>query len=66
MRDTFFFAFKKVGGSMTEKQMRKTSQWGYAKGRNRLYYYWPAVSLKLNSMLPQSKIYDFAVHFEAS
>lgn len=43
--DTFFLAFKKEGGSMTEKHIIKTSQWGYARGLNRLYYYCPAVSL---------------------
>ena len=42
---TFFLAFKKDGGSITEKQIKKTSQWGYANGRSRLYYYCPAVSL---------------------
>lgn len=44
-KGTFFLALRKEGGSMTEKQMMKTSQWGYARGRSRLYYSWPAVSL---------------------
>lgn len=41
---TFLRAFTKEEGSMTEKMMRKTSQFGYANGRSLLYYYWPAVS----------------------
>ena len=44
-KSTFFFALRKEGGSMTEKHIKKTSQWGYARGLSLLYYSCPAVSL---------------------